>query len=371
MPRSLALVDGLCCVLLSLNIDAQNPSLRVEVSPSAFNPSAGQTSAIDCITAGNGQLEILVVDRDGFVVRHLVHLLEVSGGTYRAKWDGKDDDGRVVADEAYSFKVDFTSSGRTSTWFPAAKTTSAMTTVSANYYDRASGILSYTLATPSRVHIQAGTSRTTRAGKAEGPVLRTIVNREPRVAGAVIEQWDGKDESGTIYVPELPDFVVAIATTPLPEGSVIATGNRTRDFLSDAANRKGSSLTPHTGGLAAHHEGLFILDDTSPRMTLGFVRGKRGLFRSRNDRLNLVLNGPAATTFAKQPAHILVFADGKLLCTHDSPTQPVASIECEVPRSAQILAVDWVSTYGPVAAQALRLHPGRPDTKSPSARRSR
>ena len=75
--------------------------------------------------------------------------------------------------------------------------------------------------------MQAGTVQTdSKRGKATGPVLKTIVNREPRPTGPVIETWLGLDESGSFYVPDLRGFSVSVAATSLPENALISVGNQ-------------------------------------------------------------------------------------------------------------------------------------------------
>src|SRR5262249_31783211 len=127
--------------------------------------------------------------------------------------------------------------------------------------------LSYKLSRPARVHIQAGVAKIDpKTKQAEGPVLKTVVNREPRPAGAVVEAWNGLDEAGSSYVPDLPDFVVNIVATSLPENAIPATGNRSAGFLAAAVSRTGESLIPAAPVSHEHHLGLDVFHDTAPRL---------------------------------------------------------------------------------------------------------
>ena len=113
--------------------------------------------------------------------------------------------------------------------------------------------------------MQAGTVQTdSKRGKATGPVLKTIVNREPRPTGPVIETWLGLDESGSFYVPDLRGFSVSVAATSLPENALISVGNTSETFLERAARRSGDPLIPQPDGGHAHHRGLTALDDVAP-----------------------------------------------------------------------------------------------------------
>jgi len=139
-----------------------------------------------------------------------------------------------------------------------------MYVVKADSYSPMSGILRYTLPVASRVHVQAGSAiLNATTGRSEGPVMKTIVDRAPRAAGAVVEQWNGFDESGTIHVPDLRNFVVGIAATPLPENTIITVGNRKITFLEWAENRTGNSLVTRPSVDPVHHGGLLALNGLS------------------------------------------------------------------------------------------------------------
>ena len=204
---------------------------RVSVSPTSVNLLAGEMPAIAVTIGSAARLDVQVIDRDGFVIRTLPPK-NGAPGRNSFTWDGKDDRGAVVPDEAYSFRV--VAGGGVDEYFPASQN-AAMTAVTPLSYSRASSTLTYVLEKPSRVHVQAGTID----AKAEGPVLKTIVDRQPRDGGRIAEHWSGFDESGALYVPDLPGFAFAIAATPLPENSIITYGNTKQPFLEYAAHRTG------------------------------------------------------------------------------------------------------------------------------------
>src|SRR4051794_8546016 len=186
---------------------------RVSVDRASFNPTAGETIVLTIAFLRPGRASVSVVDRDGFLVRQLTTEQAVSGNA-SFKWDGRGVHGVAVADEAYSFRIEWRDHATQEIWFPADRP-SELTAITVRYFDRRSGTLAYTLPRASRVHIQAGTAIfRSKHGAAEGPVMKTIVNREPRVAGAIAEHWSGFDESGAVYVPDLENFAVAIAAAP-------------------------------------------------------------------------------------------------------------------------------------------------------------
>jgi hypothetical protein len=327
-----------------------------------MNPTAGESVELRVTLTRAGRVDALVVDRDGFPVRTLAQRREVAAGANAFVWDGRADDGRIVPDEAYSFKVDWTDGPRSETYFPAAMS-SAMQTLKANYYSARTATLSYTLAVPSRVHVQAGVVRKNpRTGRREGPVLKTIVNREPREAGLVAEHWSGLDESGIISVYDQPDFVVAIAAFPLPANSVIVVGNRQSTFAESALARRGESLVTRHAGSHEHHAGLSVLDDISPGLVIEPLNGRWSaeerawIVDRRTVELQLKLGGPAAASFQRQPGEIIHFVDQRVA----GKVRPNGSpLKVSVPDSAiHQISVNWRSDYGAVAANTIRVRVG-------------
>ncbi len=230
-------------------ISAQASALGVSLERPFFNPSVGQKESISIRLPEPGRITARVLDRDGFPVALIGRDQLVATPHVSLTWDGRNQNGRVVPDEAYSLEIDFVGAHGRLTYFPAAGTPVPARSIPVRYFDPRTGVVAYTLPFPARVHMQAGSAVIGKDRQPHGPVLKTIVNREPRVAGAVLDHWDGFDESGAIYVPDLPHFVMSIAASPLPEDSIITVGNRSVASLDYAAHRRGISLLPkHRAG---------------------------------------------------------------------------------------------------------------------------
>jgi hypothetical protein len=280
------------------------------------------------------------------------------------RWDGRDAEGAVVADEAYSFKVDVSSDGGHWTYFPATDVPKTYP-VQARHYSRRDAALMYELPAAARIHAQAGSAAIDAKTKTyNGPVLKTLVNREPRPAGAIVESWNGFDESGTIYIPDLPRFVTAILATDLPENAVIAFGNRTRTFLDVAASRRGTSLLPPTKRHEhAHHHGLVSLEDVSPSLVVTPLNGvwderaRTWMIPGDTLRLRVRLEGQTARYVARQPAKILVFVD-YLQATEQIVRTPNETIELPIgaePGQPHVVSLNWQSEYGPLAPNSIHV----------------
>lgn len=332
-----------------------NPSMTL--SRASFDPSLHQSVSFTVAVTEPGTLTVRVVDRDTYVTKTLANGQRVSPGPVTFVWDGTDNDGNVVPDEAWSVRADFQGE-HPWTYFPASQSPT-MSSITPDFFDRTSGVLRYTLPTASRVHLQAGIADRTTGVRTAGAVMKTLVNRAPRPGGAVIEQWSGMDESGTIYVPALPNFVVAIAATPLPENSVITYGNRHRDFLSVAMAHAGKPLLQAKHEGHAHHQGLTALDDATPRLTAMAGAGARWDERSKSWiakkmlHVRVALDGPTAERFAAQPARLLVYVDQRKVI--DRPTSQGRDLTIPLPAGTEhVVAVNWASDFGPVAATAFR-----------------
>jgi len=336
---------------------------EVSTSKPSFNPSLGQKSQVAFSVSHAGVVNVRLLDRDGYLVRRLAVQAAVEKGRVSFDWDGRDDKGEVVADEAYSIQIDFTVSNSSSATYSPASTPGRDWSIKPKYYDRRGGILAYTLPVACRVHAQAGTAKVDKVtGKISGPVLKTLVNREPRPAGAVIEQWNGFDDSGTINVAELADFKIAISVSALPDNSIIAFGNRVRNFLSYASGRIGSPMLPRRTATHEHHRGLSALDDVSPDLSLSpqhasWVSNEH-LWATNSTELQLVvsLRGMSVDHFVRQPTKLYVFLDGKPVSESTDPKQGMVVSVPLNPQSSQpqVVALNWASEYGPVAVAALR-----------------
>jgi hypothetical protein len=363
-------------LLVSTGLAAEPPVISgVSISKGTFNPSLGQKVRVSFNLTQPGALTVLLLDRDGYIVRTLVSKKPAKKGPSSFDWDGRNDRGETVADEAYSLKIDVAdrvSGEKPATYFPAASTPREWS-LKPKYYDSRGGVLAYTLPAACRVHIQAGTASVDKlTGKLTGPVLKTLVNREPRPVGAVIEQWNGFDDSGAVNIAALRDFMVAIATSALPENSVIAFGNRRIFFLSYASQRSGPSLLSTLTKKHEHHHGLVALDDVSPDLKLTPEHAKWSADQrlwvadTRELPVTVSLVGVSADHFSRQPAKLHVFVDGKAVKEISSPTPGMV---VRVPLAAkspqpQLVAVNWVSEYGPVAVAAARVSVGLPTNEN-------
>lgn len=358
-------VAGLLGIAATIGVGIAAPGSvirSVAIDRTTVNLAAGEIVTVTVDFAKAGAATALFVDRDGYAVRSLAKAQPVKGGPTSFPWDGRDDAGQLVANEAYSLRVEWRGAGgAVETYFPA-KQPASMIAVDPTAYDRRSATLSYHLSRPSRVHVQAGTAvldPTTR--QMLGPVMKTIVNREPRAGGMVAEHWSGFDESGTVFVPDLRDFVIAIAITPLPENAVIAFGNRQRTFVETIAARRGPSLLEHNRG--GHHAGLTAADDISPELVLEPLNAVWSaadrvwtMSQAGAMRLRVSVKGPTAPAFRAQPATLFRFVDGRAVGAAAAPPRDgIIEVPLEARPGTRRISINWRSEWGPLAANTIQV----------------
>lgn len=330
---------------------------NVSLKRETFNPKAGEVVDLALTFREAGHASVQVVDRDGFVVRTIASAKPVQGDC-SFRWDGRDETGRVVADEAYAFRIEWAGAKSRELWFPADQRSTPVS-IPPRYFDRRSGTLAYTLPRASRVHIQAGSAVFDTQGKAiDGPVMKTVVNREPRSGGMVAEHWNGFDDRGGVFIADLEGFAIVIAAAPLADGTVIAYGNHERAFVAEAAKRRGASAFSHRHSASEHHGGLTTLDDVSPSLRVEPVNARwsaaerKWIVHGDAIRLSLSLSGPTAIAFSRQPARIYRFINGRQV----GETVPVGKI-VEVPlrhdHSIQRVSINWRSEWGPLATDTI------------------
>jgi len=315
-------------------------SHATNVSPAFFNPSLGQHARMTFQTTTPGELQTLVLDRDRFVIRSFA-TQKIPAGMTILEWDGKDDRGLVVPNEAYTLRVEFSNPTEKFIYDPGYD---AMPEAEepAPSYGRSNGGITYTLARPARVHIQAGQATTDVGGKSNGPVLKTVVDREPRTSGSIFESWDGYDESHQTYIPDLRHFAIGVFAVSLPPNAIITIGNRQSSFLAYVtAHRRHQRQLMLASHSADHHGGLDAYHDRAPHLTM-----------SLNDcTLALRLTGPSASLFTKSDAALSIFLDEHLIRSTRPSTNPtVVHLNRGFDRAGgHRLTANWSSGRGPVA----------------------
>ncbi len=349
--------------LVLLSSSSLNAEIRdVRANRPFFDPTFGQKISVSFTSTLAGTATVEVRDRDGFLIRALAKLPVKKGASATFSWDGRDEKGRIVPNEAYFPRIVVAGQGKASTFDPREQEPAKPEAVPATSYSPIDGAVTYSLKKASRIHMQIGQAVADEKGAPRGPVLRTLADREPRAAGLVYETWNGRDESGSIDISSAPNLRIGILAVALPEPSFIAVGNRKQSFVEYAlANRPpgATKVRVHADSHQGHgdhsqHAGLNALEDGAPALALE-VQGARmvgGRLEIEAGRAVVVatLKGPRTPYFASQPTAPRVFVNEKQITGHMA-TSTTERLEVDLSglSGPQRIAVNWASRFGPVA----------------------
>jgi hypothetical protein len=195
---------------------------EVSVQPWTFNPSIGQEVAITYELAEPARVTVTVYGPNRERTATVVDGEPRDAGRHRETWDGRDDGGIVVPDEAYFPVVEAESDRGPGRYDPLAHSGGERVNPADIHFNSRDGLISYVLPKASRVLVRAGLD--------EGPMLATLVNWEPRGPGLSTERWKGRDQQGVRSFIRHPDALVIIQPYALPESSILTVGNREESY---------------------------------------------------------------------------------------------------------------------------------------------
>lgn len=160
---------------------------------------------IDIYTADDDRVRTLQVD---------LSVAEDDG--YRVFWDGRDAEGMTVPDEVYYPVVRVRDSAEQTARYDARDHSGGEEIYD---FDKSvqPGTIDYSLPAASRMLVRSGIKN--------GPMLRTIVDWEPRTAGFHTERWSGWDKDNVIPIEQNPQVGYLIIGYRLPDHSIITFGN--------------------------------------------------------------------------------------------------------------------------------------------------
>ncbi len=222
----------------------------VRVSRDCFNPQAGEEVRIFYTLTDKASVTARIYDPDFGLVRVLAIAGLQDQGPRSLSWDGRDKDAVLVPDEAYFLTLTATDeTGGTQLYDPTVFSGGRAVDLNQADLDPDTQTLTYRLTVSSRVLIRLGIQ--------DGPLLNTLVDWKPRLAGEVTEPWNGRDQDGLFDLAGHPRFRMLITCFDLPVNSVITYGNRSlgyRHYKANIAadrpikgrpNRPGAPISPH------------------------------------------------------------------------------------------------------------------------------
>ena len=199
----------------------QDPSpliYDVSIDKDTFNPSSVEKVGIHFKLSENAKVSLKIFDFDQGHVATLCDNSTMEKGTHILVWDGRDQSGKIVPDEAYYLTIEAVQGTNRVTYDP--------TNISGGITHEIEKIkilseekqLEYILPETGRVSIKAGI--------VNGPLLAVPVDWEPRNKGLHRERWDGMDADRVMSVLEHPQYQIRTSYVTLPELTIITTGNK-------------------------------------------------------------------------------------------------------------------------------------------------
>ncbi|WP_300461120.1 FlgD immunoglobulin-like domain containing protein [Desulfobacula sp.] len=191
---------------------------NVQVDPGTLRP--GESVGLSFYLNTAARVTIRVYTPDYNVIRHLITDQTRPAGINTVSWDGRDDSGQMVPNEAYLFGIAASGADGTRVVYdPTAHSGGEISDVRIQNIDGTAGKynISYTVPHPSRISLQAGVHN--------GPLLKTLIDWQPMPAGEYDYPWDGMDETGQIQVMAESGTHLYLEGFLLPENGVIVQGS--------------------------------------------------------------------------------------------------------------------------------------------------
>lgn len=186
---------------------------RVSVDKKLFNPTEDKEVNISFEITADADINLTIYDVLGRSIRSFA-LPGSKAGRHSIIWDGRTNDNGLAAGELFLYVIKATVKDGRSIVYNRAKETGGMEVRSLEYtLDRDTGKIEYVLPKTCMIRI--------RAGLKDGMFAKTVVDWEPRLPGRQSFIWDGKDESGFMYLLKHPELDLRLTCYTLPDNVII------------------------------------------------------------------------------------------------------------------------------------------------------
>jgi len=302
----------------------------------------GGNVAITFRLTADANVTVDIYSPDYDPVRRLVTAGRMFAGTNTVFWDGRDDRGGVVPNEAYLFTLQAEDgTGQKVLYDPTRYSGGKVCHVALKSLDRAGGNADVTYSVPSKARIRI------RAGIHNGPLLKTIMDWTPVLPGEYTQPWDGMDETGRIRLRDNPNAHVFVEAFTLPDNTILVKGSGDnypeyhRELKKNAVRTEGglSYVTVRRATLAREDEDLSSsylggeFTDRSPRFvvyeeqdrTVGLA-GKDVITVSGDVPLILEVAPESIENFNEFRYEIVVFVDDQRFDEEENAYSPYTYI---------------------------------------------
>jgi hypothetical protein len=299
---------------------------NVQISKTSFNPAIGEKIILSYSLSGDANVSVNVYDSDSGLIKSLIKNKDQKAGKNTISWDGKDMKGTVVPAEAYFFTIEAEGkNGTKEVYDPVTFSGGIEHDIAKADIQAESNTVNYKLPEMGRVLIRTGIEG--------GPLLNTLVDLKPRIAGEITEYWNGRDIDNLFDLRAHPRFKMFISYFTLPENSVITYGNndatfreyKTKVTSSRPVKESRGEIKPK-GKISIHYAQLKV-NDYSPKVKMKFLKGDKELTEDipiiRGKTLvRTELDEKDNKYFASQQYEICFFMDGQFYAEEEVGYSP-------------------------------------------------
>jgi hypothetical protein len=208
-------------------VAAFEPLARAE-----FQPSAGERLPIAIRLNRSGTVTLAIYSGDNDLMRTLVKGRTLGAGRHEFVWDGRDEQGLIVPNEAYQPVLTCVCGGDAPLVLDARGQTGGMVIEKIRPELSADGAIHFDLPTPARTLVRVGIKG--------GAMMRALDAWSPRSAGRVRLTWDGLDQSGVARLLGEPGLTVLVTAFSLPDHAIITSGSVPYNYFEYRSKRKWS-----------------------------------------------------------------------------------------------------------------------------------
>lgn len=188
---------------------------QVQPDRTLANPQARESVTLRFALSAPAAVTLRLFDGRDLQVRAIASKKSLAAGEHSLQWDLRDEAGRAVPPEAYTYVLEARATDGTTVRYDLADATGGESVTARDVkWDVQTGRLTYVLDKPSRVNIRFGLND-------GGPLLRTLIDWAARPAGLREETWDGKDGSGVLDLATHPRLAIGVQAFSLPENSLL------------------------------------------------------------------------------------------------------------------------------------------------------
>lgn len=263
------MMTALCAFLLVPFIGLAQVTLG-EYPAAEFSPARGQLFEIPFHLKAPMEVEIRLYTADGNLVRSLRAEGALGPGAHSLQWDGRDENGTVVPDEAY-VPVLVAKNDKGEETYDPRRISGGEVVGDLNVGVTGPQEIAYDLPAPCRVLIRAGIKG--------GPMLRSLATWAPRAGGRNVQRWDGMDQDGLVDLRQEKGLTVLVTAFRLPLGSILTVGNPLSSYSEYRHSRNWPDPEIHPEEMTLARKGVRIsrqhysprYQDADPKVTLGFA----------------------------------------------------------------------------------------------------